>query len=144
MKVIKLDERARDAFVNERRLGVLSSLRASGAPIALPLWYRWDGEEIETFSERHAPKVKRLAADPRCSLLVANNPDEWAKWVLFEGEATLDEDGGYAAASRLLERYHGSLDTPGNKAILDAFSKLPLVRIAFRPTNITTYAELHG
>ena len=142
MRVIKLDDKARDEFVNERRLGVLCSLRQSGAPFALPLWYRWDGKEIEMFSERAGAKVKRLIANPLASLLVANNPNESARWVSFEGIAKMD-DSGLAAAGRLLERYVAPVDSPAYKGTMKMFAKADLVRIAIAPTTIVTYAELH-
>ena len=140
MKVITLDDASRDAFVNERRLGILCTLRRTGGPFAVPIWYRWTGTEVELFSERDAPKVDRVTADPRVTLLVANNPDESARWVSFEGDATIDDDG-FGAAARLLERYHGSLDKSGNQATLKHFEGSDLVRIAIKPDKVITYAE---
>jgi PPOX class probable F420-dependent enzyme len=142
MRVIRLDDAARDAFVAEKRLGVLTTLRESGAPTALPLWYRWDGEVVEMFSERGTPKVSRLLRDPRATVLVANSPHESARWVSFEGSVTVDDDG-FEASKRLLERYVGNPSHPKIAPVLEMFRKMDLVRLSLRPERIITYAELH-
>lgn len=142
MRVIRLDDAARDAFVAEKRLGVLTTLRESGAPTALPLWYRWDGEVVEMFSERETPKVSRLLRDPRATVLVANSPHESGRWVSFEGSVTVDDDG-FEASKRLLERYVGSSSHPKIAPVLEMFRKMDLVRLSLRPERIITYAEIH-
>lgn len=141
MKVVRLSDAERDVFVGERRLGILSTLHPDGAPFALPLWFGWDGTEVEMFSMRSAPKVTRLQHDPRSSLLVANHPDETARWVLFEGDATISEDGASAAAARLYDRYHPDATEKQRARTLASFDAADIVRVAIAPTRVVTYAE---
>ena len=140
MKKIKLDETARDAFLADRRLGILTLHDESGAPIALPLWYLWNGREVEMFSERNVGKVKRLQKDPRASVLVTNIPPEPARWVSLEGRVVISDDGQEAAA-RLTPRY---LVDPKIVAVtLKMFRHADLVRLSFVPDRIRSYAEIH-
>jgi nitroimidazol reductase NimA-like FMN-containing flavoprotein (pyridoxamine 5'-phosphate oxidase superfamily) len=81
VKVIRLDAEARNVFLADLRLGILSLLRPSGEPWAAPLWYGWDGKQLEMFSERRSAQVRSLESDPRTCVLVTNIPPEPARWV---------------------------------------------------------------
>ena len=140
MKKIKLDETARDAFLADRRLGILTLHDESGAPIGLPLWYGWNGREIEMFSERNVGKVRRLQKDPRASVLVTNIPPEPARWVSLEGRVVIGGDGQEAAA-RLAPRY--LVDPKIVAGTLKLFRHADLVRLSFVPDRIRSYAEIH-
>ena len=74
---------ARSAFLNETRLGILSTLDAQGDPVSVPVWFEWDGAVVRFFSFANAPKVTRLRKRPRASLLVVNNVGEGEAWVSF-------------------------------------------------------------
>ena len=140
MKIIKLDAQARDAFLAGRRLGILALLDDGGAPIALPLWYRWDGREVEMVSERKVPKMRRLEKDPRASVLVTNIPPEPGSWVSLEGRVVVSE-GGQEAGERLIERY--VVDPRMAAAFRKVFRKSDLVRLSLVPDRIRTYAEVY-
>ena len=55
MTRIELEAAARDAFLADRRLGILTLHGESGAPIARPLWYGWNGREVEMISASVRP-----------------------------------------------------------------------------------------
>ena len=96
----------RDAFLQQTRIGVLASLAASGAPLAIPIWYEWDGARVRMFSSRGAPKVARLQRDGRVCLTVAEPVGVPEAWVAIEGVATIEEGTGFALAQRLAPRYY--------------------------------------
>lgn len=139
MRKIRLDERARDAFLADRRLGILILHDDDGAPIGLPLWYGWNGREIEMFSERRVPKVRRLGVDSRASLLVTNIPPEPARWVSLEGRVAIDDDG-QGVGARLAERY--LIDPRTVAATVKLFGRADLVRLSLVPERIRSYAEI--
>ena len=66
-----MTDQACQDFLSETRLGILTNLTESGAPVAVPVWYEWDGERARIFTGRESAKVRRLQRDPRASLLVA-------------------------------------------------------------------------
>ena len=142
MQILRLTDAQRDEFVGQVRLGVLTTLRPDGAPFALPLWFAWDGSAVEMFSARSAPKVKPLRHDTRASLLVANHPDESARWVLFEGSVAID-DSGLPAATRLFDRYHTNAPANQRAGTLKAFAAADIVRLLLVPTRIVSYAEIY-
>ena len=100
-----MTESQRDAFLQGRRYGILTTNGADGVPIPIPLWFEWDGERARFFSGARAAKLRRIAADPRVPLLAPNNPDEPEQWVLIKGRASAVEGDAYALARRLAARY---------------------------------------
>ena len=139
MKKTRFDDEARDAFLAERRLGILMFLDQNAAPIGVPLWYRWDGRVIEMISERDVGKMRRLEKDPRASVLVTNIPPEPGSWVSLEGRIVLSE-GGQEAGERLIDRY--VLDPRQAAGFRKVFRKADLVRLSLVPDRIRTYAEV--
>jgi PPOX class probable F420-dependent enzyme len=96
----------RDAFLNERRYGILTTLRSNGAPVSLPVWYEWDGSTLRMFCHVASAKLKRLQRDARATVLVVNHPDEPENWVAFDGRITPRKDGGLELAEQVFDRYY--------------------------------------
>ena len=96
----------RDAFLRGARIGVLATLDAAGGPLAIPIWYEWDGRRARMFTARDAPKVARLRRDGRACLTVAEPAGVPEAWVAIEGVATIEEGTGFALAQRLAPRYY--------------------------------------
>ncbi len=100
----------RDAFLAERRYGILTTLRPNGAPVSLPVWYEWDGTTLRMFSHEASGKLKRLKRDARATALVVNHPDEPENWVAFDGRVTVREEGGLELAERVFDLYYPPRD----------------------------------
>ena len=96
----------RDAFLKRARIGVLATLDAAGAPLAIPIWYEWDGERARMFTSGASPKVARLRRDGRVCLTVAEPVGVPEAWVAIEGVATIEEGTGFALAQRLAPQYY--------------------------------------
>lgn len=96
----------RDAFLAGARIGVLATLGSDGAPLAIPIWYEWDGELARMFTDINSPKVARLRRDGRVCLTVAEPTGVPEAWVAIEGTATIQEGTGFALAQRLAPRYY--------------------------------------
>ncbi len=95
----------RDAFLQEPRIATLISLYADGAPAAVPVWFEWDGARARLFTGRGSEKIRRLRANPRAALCVAEPAGVPEAWVTIEGTAAVLE-GGWALAQRLAPRYY--------------------------------------
>jgi nitroimidazol reductase NimA-like FMN-containing flavoprotein (pyridoxamine 5'-phosphate oxidase superfamily) len=79
-------------FVVDAHTGVMTTLRADGMPVALPLWYACIDRTI--YVHTRGKKLRRLARDPRASFLVETG-QRWAelKAVHLTGTAgQLDPD----------------------------------------------------
>jgi PPOX class probable F420-dependent enzyme len=96
----------RDAFLREPRIATLATLARDGAPVAIPIWYEWDGERARMFTGRTSPKVARLRRDGRVCLTVAEPAGAPEAWVAIEGRASIEEGTGYALAARLAPHYY--------------------------------------
>jgi PPOX class probable F420-dependent enzyme len=112
----------RDAFLAKPRLGILSTLRNDGSPVAVPVWFEWDGATIRAFSSVTSGKAKRIERDPRASLVAVNNLDEPEAWVAFDGRVSISSDGAFELAERLAHRYW-DMTTDGHKASLESWRK---------------------
>ena len=100
-----MTEEAREAFLSRPRIGVLSTLAEDGAPLAIPIWFEWDGQRILMFTGETSPKMRRLRNDARATLLVAAEVGEKEEWVAIDGQVAIHADGAIALAARLAERY---------------------------------------
>ena len=95
----------RDDFLREARIAVLTTLYPDGAPLAVPIWFEWDGQRARVFTSRTSEKMQRIAADPRVCLTIAEPAGVPEAWVAIEGTATV-RDGGWELAQRLAPRYY--------------------------------------
>ncbi len=138
----RMTDEERDRFLAETRYGILTSLRADGSPIAVPVWFDWTGEAIQMFTSVVSPKMKRLQADPRASLLVANHLAEHEAWVAFDGAVSIHEGGGIELAERLSSRYW-DLSNPDRLRTLEFWRKAAAAfrTLELRPTRIRTYKD---
>ena len=112
----------RDAFLAERRYGILTTLRASGAPVSLPVWYEWDGTTLRMFCHEASGKAKRLKRDARATILVVNHPNEAENWVAFDGRVTVRDEGGLELAERVFDRYYPPGDA--RRSVLESWRNM--------------------
>ncbi|HET9476036.1 MAG TPA: TIGR03618 family F420-dependent PPOX class oxidoreductase [Dehalococcoidia bacterium] len=118
----RMSDAERDAFLVERRYGILTTLRRDGAPVSLPVWYEWDGTTLRMFCHEASAKLKRLEHDARATLLVVNHPDEPENWVSVDGPITIRKDGGLELAERVFDRYYP--DGDARRAALDSWRSM--------------------
>ena len=128
-------------FLARPRLGFLTVAPASptGWPSPRPVWFeRMPAGEVQLFSGARSPKVARVRATPKASLLVANEVGEPEHWILFVGAAAVHADGAGDLAERLADRYW-DLGDPVRAASLRGFLTSELVRIVITPEKVTRY-----
>jgi general stress protein 26 len=128
-------------FLARPRLGFLTVAPASraGWPAPRPVWFEHTpAGDVQLFSFARSPKVARVRATPRASLLVANEVGEPEHWILFVGSAAVHADGAVDLAERLAERYW-DLGDPVRAAALQEFQASELVRIVITPEKVTRY-----
>jgi nitroimidazol reductase NimA-like FMN-containing flavoprotein (pyridoxamine 5'-phosphate oxidase superfamily) len=137
-----MTDAARKAFLSRPRIGVLSMLAEDGAPVAIPIWFEWDGHRILMFTGDTSPKMRRLRHDARATFLVAAEVGEKEEWVAMDGQGAIHPDGSIELAARLAERYWDLYD-PERAATLqlwrDQTSALRLLEII--PSRIRSYTS---
>jgi PPOX class probable F420-dependent enzyme len=118
MSTMRKDER--ETFLATPRLGILATLRDDRAPIAVPVWFEWDGTVVRMFTGAASPKTRRIERDARASLLVTNAVGEDEAWVAFDGTIAASVDGAIELAERLADRYWDMTDA-GHGAAVDGW-----------------------
>ncbi len=89
---------ARASFLATPRLAILVTHRKADAPIGIPVWFNWTGEQVQMFAAKDSPKVRRLRTNPHASVLVTNHIGEPEAWIAFDGEVTIS-----AGAAELIQ-----------------------------------------
>lgn len=99
------------AFLAERHLASLTTLRPEGTPHVVPVGFSFDPDAglVRVISARSSRKVANIvaAADGADGARVAVNQIDGGRWLTLEGTATVtDEDARVAEAERrYAERY---------------------------------------
>jgi PPOX class probable F420-dependent enzyme len=137
-----MNDEERERFLAEPRYGILNTIRSDGWPIGKPIWFDWNGETIRMFTSVVSPKIKRLQADPRASLLVVNHLDEQEAWVSFDGPVSIHEEGGLELAEALASRYW-DLSDPSRKETLALWRKAGAAMrlLELRPERIRSHKD---
>lgn len=94
---IRLSRQEAWAFLQGSHTGILTTLRADGTPIALPVWFVCLDESIFVGTPPHTSKVARIRRDARVSFLVESG-ERWAelRGVHVTGRARIVTDGDLA------------------------------------------------
>jgi PPOX class probable F420-dependent enzyme len=136
--VAQMTTEQRDAFLQQPRIATFISLNPDGSPTAVPVWYEWDGAVARIFTSRNSEKIRRITADPRVALTVAEPLGVTEAWVTIEGAATVT-DGDSGLTQRLAPRYYSA-----EKAarVIPEWEKLAStwVTITITPTRIRSSA----
>lgn len=131
-----------NTFLGELRYGVLTCMRANNTPVSVPVWYDWANEIVSMFALASSPKIARLKANPKASLLVVNNLDELEMWVAFDGEVKIKNDGGLELAERLAARYW-DLSQPRQAKMLEQWREAAsqILLLELTPEKIRSYKD---
>lgn len=105
-----------EAFLADRHIATLTTLRPDGTPHVVPVSFSWDSEArlIRIMAGADSRKVKNLIATPGSRVAVCQA--DGRSWVTLEGTATVCEDPERVAEGRrrYIERYRRPRAQPGN------------------------------
>ena len=107
---VRLDENEIREFLEKGHTGILTSLRADGWPVTLPIWYATVDGRVYVRTPSKTRKVTRIRKDDRVSFVVESGK-AWKelKSVVITGRAVIVEDEDeLAQVDRALgEKYEG-------------------------------------
>jgi F420H(2)-dependent biliverdin reductase len=102
------------AFVTERHIATLTTIRPDGSPHVTPVGFTWDTDSglvrIITFAA--ARKVRHLTAGPSTRAAVCQV--DGGRWLTFEGKAVVTDDP--ARVAEAVRRYAARYRMPGERA----------------------------
>ena len=109
------------AFMAERHLATLTTLRPDGTPHVVPVGFTFDpagpdGPTVRVITRRGSRKVRNLAEGGRAAVSSVDG----GRWVTCEGTArvTDDPDEVAEAVRRYAERYQQPRENPDRVAIV--------------------------
>lgn len=83
----------------------LTTVSSSGAPLPMPVWFVFDGQESLLVYSINGARVRNVGANPRVALSCTSDP-EGTDVVVFSGEAMFDPDAPPADQNAAyLEKY---------------------------------------
>jgi PPOX class probable F420-dependent enzyme len=97
------------AVIESGRLGHLVTVNADGSPHVTIVWVGLDGDEIVVGKLAVDRKVRNIRRDPRVSLSVEADGDQYGMqhYLVVEGTARITEGGAPALLNTLAQRYVG-------------------------------------
>jgi nitroimidazol reductase NimA-like FMN-containing flavoprotein (pyridoxamine 5'-phosphate oxidase superfamily) len=105
-----MSDAERDAFLAERRVGLLGVAREGKGPLLAPIWFHYEPSAgLRMYLSESSAKGRRLAATGRATLAV-HAEDFPYRYVIAEGPVTLRRLGEqtYAAIREMASRYLGA------------------------------------
>lgn len=94
-------------FLEERRIGTLTTLRPDGSPHVVAIGFTWDGDAgiVRVITFASSRKAANLRANPRSRAAVCQV--DGGRWITLEGTATVTDDPARVseAVRRYAERY---------------------------------------
>ena len=115
-------------FLATKQIALLATVRADGAPLAMPMWFLHDAATLTMISVEGTQKVRNLRRDPRvCVVAEAGGGGEDIRGVTVLGRAEFLADGPErrALAERFHEKYPRLASLWGSRA-------MPANRVMFR------------
>lgn len=88
-----MNDDERDAFLQERRLGVLAIGREGAGPLVAPIWYSYEpGGTVDICMGGASAKARRLVAEGRATMAVVDEGFPY-RYVTVEGPAVVEPLG---------------------------------------------------
>jgi len=88
---------------------VLTTYRQDGSAHTVPVWFRWTDETLEIVIAKGDVKLRHLARDPRCVLVIFETVRPF-RGLEVRGEAELVEGDVTSARAAIAGRYLGEAD----------------------------------
>ena len=125
---MNLDDPAIQRFLATKEVALLATVRADGAPLAMPMWFLHDAAALTMISVEGAQKVRNLRRDPRvCVVAEAGGGGADIRGVIVLGRAEFLDNG--PARRALAERFHEKYP---RLATLWGARAMPANRVMFR------------
>ena len=124
------------AFLQRPLVAVFVTLRANGAPHAIPIWYEYSDGEFIVYTSSRFQRVKNLERDSRAAITIATH-DEPYMYVSAEGPVSITSEGVEETGLSIARRYMGENAEQFLEDVHDENSVL----LRLTPERILTWVE---
>jgi len=124
------------AFLERPLIGVVSTLRLDGSPHAVPVWFRYDGENVRIWTEERRAWVRNVLRDPRVAFVVAEMEDA----VLIHGEAAVRTRADEATAAEIRAITRRYIPEDEVEAYVARWPDLQTI-VTIRPTSVSGWSQ---
>jgi PPOX class probable F420-dependent enzyme len=100
---VRLSEDEAWKVIEESHTGILTTLRADGSPVTLPVWFVVFDRTICMRTPARTKKIKRIQRDPRASFLVESG-ERWAELEAVHLSGTVALIEGDEALQRRIQQ----------------------------------------
>jgi general stress protein 26 len=112
---MSLDDPAVQRFLGTKQVALLATVKADGAPLAMPMWFLHDAASVTMISVEGTQKVRNLRRDPRvCVVAEAGGGGGDIRGVTVLGRAEFRAAGAHRAFSREIPSPGDPLGWPGD------------------------------
>ncbi len=123
-------------FLERPLVAVFVTLRANGAPHAIPIWYEYRDGEFIVFTSSTFQRVKNLERDSRAAITISTH-DEPYMYVSAEGPVAITTEGVAETGLSIARRYMGGR---GDQFLNDVFDE-DSVLLRLTPERILTWVS---
>lgn len=125
-----------DEFLQRPLVAVFVTLRANGAPHAIPIWYEFVDGEFIVFTSSTFQRVKNLERDSRAAITISNHEEPYM-YVSAEGPVSITSEGVAETGLSIARRYMGERGDQFLEDVLDEHSVL----LRLTPERILTWVS---
>ena len=120
----------RQQLLTQPLVAVFAVARPDGRVHATPLWFYWDGDDINLIVERGSPRHRWAAASGRAAICIETVDGDELSFVTAEGPIRVVDPLEKATRFRLWERYRGAAKA---REVVDAGGHETKVLMLLRP-----------
>jgi PPOX class probable F420-dependent enzyme len=133
-----MTKRQRDAFLRGRRVAVLVTIGADGAPVPTPIWYLYRDGAFYFRTAGDARKTENVRRNPRVSICVQDERPPYKALVAY-GEAQISEERPWLRQA-MPRRYLGVIGAIGyQSAAREAIEAGTEITLSVRPDRFTSF-----
>jgi PPOX class probable F420-dependent enzyme len=124
-------------FLSGRRIAVLGTIDAQGAPVLTPIWYVCRDGQLLMRTDKQSVKARNIARDPRVTLCVQDERPPYAS-VTIHGKAVIEppQDG---LGEQMAKHYLGAVGAAGyQRAAAEAIEGGEEVTLVITPERVLT------